>query len=69
MRSSFGVHLVQLTARQDGRNATLDEVRNQVERDLLQARTAAANDTIYNTLRANYAVRIEDDVIAADPAG
>ena len=69
VRSSYGVHLVQLTVRQDGRNATLDEVRNQVERDLLQARTAAANDTIYNTLRANYAVRIEDDVIAADPAG
>lgn len=65
VRSSFGLHLVELTARSEGREASLAEVRPDVARDLMQARTDAAQDALYENLRAKYAVRIE----AEAPAG
>lgn len=61
VRSGFGLHLVRLNAREGGRRATLDEVRAAVERDLLHARAAEANETFYRKLRANYRVRVEAD--------
>jgi len=64
MRSAFGLHLVMLTAREPGRQATLDEVRAPLERDWLQARTQAAQEAFFKRLRAKYSVRIE----AADGA-
>jgi parvulin-like peptidyl-prolyl isomerase len=70
LRSGFGLHLVELTARTAERNATLEEVRTAVERDLLHARTQEANAASYDRLRANYAVRIEGgDLAVAEPAG
>ena len=59
LRSGFGVHLVKLSARDEGRVATLDEVRTRVERDLANARTAEANAAHYKQLRARYTVRID----------
>src|SRR4029453_14089432 len=50
LRSGFGVHLVKLNAREAGRRATLDEVRAEVERDLLHARTAQTNAAHYEKL-------------------
>jgi hypothetical protein len=69
MRSAFGVHLVELTERRDGGRATLHDVRAQVERDLLHARTESAKAAVYERLRANYRVRIDDTGIAASPGG
>jgi hypothetical protein len=69
MRSDFGVHLVQLTERRDGGRATLNDVRAQVERDLLHARTEDAKAAVYERLRANYSVRIDDTAIAVSPGG
>ena len=70
VRSGFGLHLVELTAHQVGRDATLEEVRAEVERDLLQARTREASDAFYERLRSNYTVRIESPgATAADPPG
>lgn len=70
LRSGFGLHLVELTAREEARAPRLEEVRAAVERDLLHARTEAANNAFYDRLRANYAVRIEDsDIPVTDPAG
>ncbi len=60
IRSGFGLHLVRIDSRDDGRAATLAEVRDQVERDLQHARTVEANDAFYERLRSNYTVRIED---------
>ncbi len=57
IRSGFGVHLVQLTAHEPGRDATLSDVRALVERDWLQARTQERKDALYQRLRANYTVR------------
>jgi parvulin-like peptidyl-prolyl isomerase len=70
VRSGFGLHFVELTARDAGRKATLAEVRAAVERDLLYSRSQEASDAFYKRLRANYTVRIDAaDHVAADPAG
>ena len=67
VRSSFGFHLVQLSERSGGHAPPLEQVRAEVERDLLQAQTAQANDAMYDRLRANYKVRVEP--APAGPAG
>lgn len=64
VRSGFGVHLVRIDARSDGRLAKLHEVRQAVERDLLQARTQQANEAFYARLLQNYTVKIEGPNIA-----
>lgn len=69
IRSGFGLHLVQLSARDAGRPATLEDVRAAVERDLMQARSKEASAAVYRKLRANYSVRIEDGAAASAPAG
>jgi hypothetical protein len=69
VRSGFGLHLVELIAREDGRKAELEEVRAAVERDLLYARTEEAGKAFYERIRANYNVRIEDEAAASEPAG
>ena len=61
VRSSFGLHLVELTGHDAARTAALADVRDQVERDLSHARAQQANTAFYNKLRANYAVRSEND--------
>jgi len=70
IQSAFGLHLVRLTARRDDRPASLADVRAEVERDLVHARTQDANTAFYDKLRANYTVRIEDSRLhASRPAG
>jgi len=69
VRSAFGLHLVALDDRSDGRAARLEEVRPEVARDLMQARVEAAQDAQYQRLRARYAVRIEDEAPNAAPSG
>ncbi len=59
IHSEFGLHLVELTAREPGRNANLVEARAAVERDLLHARAEDASEAYYKQLRANYTVRME----------
>lgn len=69
VRSGFGLHLVELTAREEAHMPTLEEVRAVVERDLMRARAAAASDAYYERLRGSYTVRIEGgDGAATDPA-
>ena len=68
VRSGYGLHLVELTANEAGRHATLADVRAQVERDLSRARAEEASAAFYDKLRANYAVRIEGDSAVVDPA-
>jgi len=59
LRSAFGMHLVKLSATEAARAATLNEVRAQVERDFLHARTAEISAAHYKKLRARYVVRID----------
>jgi len=69
VRSAYGVHLVELESRTDGRPATLSDVRPEVARDYLQSASEAAQEAYYRDLRAKYAVRVEDDAQVAAPAG
>ncbi len=64
VRSEFGLHLVELTNRSAARRARLAEVRAEVARDLAKSRRDAAQEAVYEKLRARYAVRIE----AEEPA-
>lgn len=66
IRSGFGLHLVRIDAREDGRPATLDEVRSAVERDLQNQRTQEADAAFYEELRAKYSVQIEDHADATE---
>lgn len=64
LRSEFGLHLVELSASDPGRPATLGEVRAGVERDLQEARSEAAKKAYYEELRAKYTVRVESGTAA-----
>jgi parvulin-like peptidyl-prolyl isomerase len=59
LRSGYGFHLVDLRARDEGRAASLAEVRAEVERDWLRARSEEASAAFYRKLRAGYTVRID----------
>jgi PPIC-type PPIASE domain len=70
VQSGFGLHLVEVRVREDARLAKLEEVRAEVERDLLYQRAVDAKATFYDKLRANYTVRIETgEALAATETG
>ena len=59
IESSYGVHLVRVTARSEGRAPALAEVRERVARDWGSARARAEKEALYQKLRASYRVTIE----------
>ena len=61
VESGYGVHFVRPTARTESRAATLDEVGDAVERDLLHDRTEQGRKRFYVALLDKYEVRIEGD--------
>jgi hypothetical protein len=67
--SGFGVHMVELQARDAGHQASLDEVRDAVTRDLMYARAEEANAAFYERVKATYKVRIDAAPVRPDPAG
>jgi hypothetical protein len=69
VESGFGLHLVNLGEKAGVQAPSLDQVRAEVERDLLRSRTEQANSALYERLRANYRVRVEAADAAVDPAG
>ena len=58
-RSGFGVHFAEILEFVAGRDATLAEVREQVERDLLRQRSDEIAESFYESLRSRYTIRIE----------
>lgn len=66
--SSFGLHLVELRARDEGREASLGEVRDAVQRDFLQHRAEESRSAYYARLRSKYKVQVEGREAGA-PAG
>ena len=59
VESGFGLHLVFIEARVAGRVATLEEVRDAVQREWLSERRRAAVDGMYDRLARNYTIEIE----------
>lgn len=59
VRSSFGLHVVRVDARQDSRIPPLDEVRGAVTRDWFASRRLAALKAFYDDMTENYEIVIE----------
>ena len=67
LESGYGVHLVCICEREEGRVPELAEVRAAVRRDWEDARRAAANDAFYAGLLARYRVTIELPAAEQEP--
>jgi hypothetical protein len=59
--SGYGTHLVFVAQRSEGRLPRLDEVRDQVRREWLDAKRKEATDKFYQTILSRYRVRIEPE--------
>jgi hypothetical protein len=57
--SGYGLHLIYISERMEGRMPPLAEVRDAVRREWANARRAEANETFYQTLLQRYTVTIE----------
>lgn len=57
--SGFGLHLVRITDRIEARAPALDEVRPEVQRELLSVRRRDSVDGLYDRLAENYVIEIE----------
>lgn len=58
VRSAHGTHLVQVLGRTEPRTPALDEVRDRVVRDLVEARRRDQNQAALQALRERYEVRL-----------
>ena len=68
VESGYGVHLVFVSDRTEGRVLRLEEVRDAVAREWDNARRLAANDTLYEEMLKRYAVTIEAPRVTAQAA-
>ena len=59
VRSGFGVHLVLISERVDGRVPSLEEVRSEVEREWVRAKREESNEALYQAWLAQYNVTID----------
>ena len=59
IRSGFGLHLVYIDQRVEGRSPELDKVRNLVLRDWALQKRKQINEAFYETLRKRYEVKVE----------
>lgn len=59
--SAYGVHIIYVHDRTDSRLPALQEVRQQVRRDLVSKRRRDANEAFYGALLEKYTVIIETD--------
>ena len=59
IESGFGLHLVYVEERVEGRLPQLDEVREPVQREWLSQRRREAVDGLYDRLAENYTIEIE----------
>jgi hypothetical protein len=68
VRSGYGLHLVLVRERVEGRAPALDDVRDAVVRDLLASRRKQRLEAMYDKLLARYTVVIEMPDAQASPA-
>lgn len=57
--SGYGAHLVLVSRRDDGRTASLEDVRDEVRREWLHTQRQQANERYYSDLRERYQVTVE----------
>jgi hypothetical protein len=66
IESAYGLHLVFIHERTDGRLPALAEVRQAVQREWLATRRKEVNEQFYQRLRARYTVIVEQPQAAGD---
>jgi hypothetical protein len=66
LESAYGLHLVLVHERTDGRLPALAEVRQAVQREWLAARRKEVNEQFYQHLRARYTIIVEQPQAAGD---
>jgi hypothetical protein len=66
IESGYGLHLVYIRERVNGRVPALAEVREAVQREWFAARRKAMNEQFYQRLRARYTVIVEQPQAASD---
>jgi len=66
--SGFGLHLVLVEERQEGRVPDLDEVRNAVQREWFASRRQQAVDSLYDRLAEDYDITVQPLASAAKTA-
>jgi hypothetical protein len=66
VESGYGLHLVYVRERVDGRVPALAEVREAVQREWFTARRKAINEQFYQRLRARYTVIVEQPAATGD---
>jgi hypothetical protein len=66
IESGYGVHLVLISQRTEGRVPELAEVRDAVRREWANARRLEANDKFYQELLKHYVVTIERPMVAEE---
>jgi hypothetical protein len=59
IESGYGTHLVFVTQRSEGRLPALDEIRDQVRREWLDAKRGEATEKFYQAILSRYKVKIE----------
>lgn len=59
IQSQYGFHFVRVTVREPGSMPSLDDVLEEVRRDVLASRLRKAQEDMYQRLRARYAVKVE----------
>ncbi len=59
VESGYGLHLVRVDGRVEGRIPGLDEVNDEVRRELLTMRRRDAEEAVYSALRERYTVAVE----------
>ena len=69
IRSGYGAHVVFVVARTEGRLPGLDQIREQVKRELLNARRLEANQKFLDKLLAKYRVTIRSPEPESKPRG
>lgn len=68
VESDFGLHLVYIESVEHGRLPALEEIRRDVERDVLRVMTEESNTAFYEALREKYTVNITADLPVPDGA-
>ena len=61
LESVFGVHLVRVRSRVDGRLPALSEVRGRVLLDFMNEREKAASDRAFTEIRSHYQVVVQQE--------
>ena len=66
VQSAYGIHLVHIIEREDGRLPELEEISDAVLRDWKSAKTLELHQKLYSRLRQRYKVKMPDHQLSAE---